>query len=92
MNGELGTTLDGNWLGGFDRSLRAVLLSPFVSQKLAMLTATENSDDLKALGELIESGQVTPAIDRTYPLSQTSGAIAYVREGHARGKVVITME
>jgi NADPH:quinone reductase-like Zn-dependent oxidoreductase len=81
----------GRWLGGFDRSLRAVLLSPFVSQKLGMLASTENSEDLNALRELIESGQVTPAIDRTYPLGEVSAAIEYVREGHARGKVVITL-
>ena len=65
VGGETG----GRWLGGFDRSLRAVLLSPFVRQKLAMLASTENAEDLKALRELIETGQVTPAIDRTYPLS-----------------------
>jgi NADPH:quinone reductase-like Zn-dependent oxidoreductase len=87
VGGETG----GRWLGGFQRSLLAVLLSPLVSHKLAMLASTENSDDLKALRELIESGQVTPAIDRTYPLSEVSAAIGYVREGHARGKVVITL-
>ena len=87
VGGETG----GRWLGGFDRSLRAVLLSPFVSQRLVMLASTENSEDLEALGELIESGQVAPAIDRTYPLSETSDAIGYVREGRARGKVVITL-
>ena len=87
VGGETG----GRWLGGYDRSLRAVLLSPFVSQRLTMLASTENSEDLKALGELIDSGQVTPAIDRTYSLSETSEAIGYVREGRARGKVVITL-
>lgn len=87
VGGETG----GRWLGGFDRSLRAVLLSPFVSHKLTMLASTENSADLTALGGLIESGRVTPAIDRTYSLSDTAAAIAYVREGHARGKVVIVL-
>ena len=67
VGGETG----GRWLGGFDRSLRAVLLSPLVSQKLGMLASKENAEDLDALRELIESGQVTPAIDRTYPLSET---------------------
>lgn len=87
VGGETG----GRWLGGFDRSLRAVLLSAFVSQKLSMLASTESSEDLEALGELIESGHVTPAIDRTYSLSETSDAVGYVREGRARGKVVITL-
>ncbi len=56
-----------------------------------MLASTENSSDLMALRELIESGQVTPVVDRTYPLSQAPAGIRYVRDGHARGKVVITV-
>ena len=88
VGGETG----GRWLGGFDRSLRAVLLSLFVRQKLGMLASTENAEDLNALRDLIEAGQVTPAIDRTYPLSETADAIRYVSEGRARGKVVITVQ
>jgi NADPH:quinone reductase-like Zn-dependent oxidoreductase len=87
VGGETG----GRWLGGFDRSLRAVLLSPLVSQTLGMLASTETAEDLQALRDLFESGQVTPAIDRTYPLSETAAAIRYVSSGHARGKVVITV-
>ena len=79
----------GRWLGGMDRQLRALLLFPLVSQKLSMFIASENSADLLILGELIESGTITPAIDRSYPLSQTPAAIRHVQEGRARGKVVI---
>jgi len=68
-----------------------VLLSPLVSQKLSMLVSTENATDLDRLRDLIQTGKITPAIDRTYPLSETATAIAYVQDGHARGKVVITM-
>jgi NADPH:quinone reductase-like Zn-dependent oxidoreductase len=85
VGGETG----GRWLGGFERSLGAVLLSPLVSQKLSMLASTENAADLQVLRDLIESGQITPVIDRTYPLSETAAAIAYVHDGRARGKVVI---
>ena len=56
-----------------------------------MLASSENSGDLRVLADLIESGQVTPAIDRSYPLSETPAAIRYLRAGQARGKVVITM-
>ena len=87
VGGETG----GRWLGGFDRSLRAVLLSLFVHQKLGMLASRENAKDLNVLRDLIETGQVTPALDRTYPLSESPAAIRYVKEGHARGKVVITV-
>jgi NADPH:quinone reductase-like Zn-dependent oxidoreductase len=67
------------------------MLSPFVSQKLGTFVAKENHEDLMVLGELIESGQVTPIIDRTYPLSEVPEAIRYLEEGHARGKVVISV-
>jgi NADPH:quinone reductase-like Zn-dependent oxidoreductase len=87
VGGETG----GRWLGGADRQLRALMLSPFVGQKLGTFIASENKNDLLVLKELIESGQVTPAIDRTYPLSEVPAAIRYMQEGHARGKVVITV-
>ena len=81
----------GRWLGGTDRQLRALVLSPFVSQKLGTFVNKENHEDMLVLKELIESGKVTPVIDRTYPLSQVPEAIRYLEEGHARGKVVITV-
>ncbi|MBA2712006.1 MAG: NAD(P)-dependent alcohol dehydrogenase [Rubrobacteraceae bacterium] len=79
----------GRWLGGTDRQLRALALSPFVGQKLGTFVARENHEDLIFLKELIESGKVTPVIDRTYPLSEVPEAIRYLEEGHAQGKVVI---
>lgn len=81
----------GRWLGGFDRNLRAPMLSAFVSQKLGMLTSKENGEDLVVLKELIEAGKVTPVIDKTYPLSEVPEAIRHLEEGHARGKLVITV-
>jgi NADPH:quinone reductase-like Zn-dependent oxidoreductase len=81
----------GRWLGGTDRQLRALALSPFVGQKLGTFVASENHEDMLALKELIESGKVTPVIDRTYSLSETPEAIRYLENGHARGKVVITV-
>jgi NADPH:quinone reductase-like Zn-dependent oxidoreductase len=73
------------------RILRGVIASRFSEQKLLPFLATHSKDDLLALKELVESGKVTPVIDRTYPLSETPEAIAYVEKGHARGKVVITV-
>ena len=87
----VGGETDGRWLGGFDRSLRAQLLSPFVSQKLGALMASENSDDLKVLGDLFEAEKITAAIDRTFPLSEVPAAIRHLIDGRARGKVVITV-
>jgi NADPH:quinone reductase-like Zn-dependent oxidoreductase len=81
----------GRWLGGTDRQVRAMMLSPFVSQKLGTFVNKENHEDLLVLGELIESGKITPVIDKTYPLSEVPEAIRYLEEGHARGKVVITV-
>ncbi len=82
----------GRWLGGTDRQLRAMMLSPFVGQKLGTFVNKENHEDMIVLGELIESGKLTPVIDRTYPLAEVPEAMRYLEEGHARGKVVITLE
>jgi len=87
----VGGETEGRWLGGFDRQIRAMLLSPWVSQKLGILGASENSADLSVLAELVESGEITPAIDRTYALDETPAAIRHLMEGRAQGKVVITV-
>ncbi|MDP8932291.1 MAG: NAD(P)-dependent alcohol dehydrogenase [Actinomycetota bacterium] len=87
----VGGDTGGRWLGGWDRPLRALLLSPLVSQTLGALSSSENAADLKVLRDLIEAGKVTPVIDRTYPLREAAAAIRHLQEGHARGKVVITM-
>jgi NADPH:quinone reductase-like Zn-dependent oxidoreductase len=87
----VGSETGGRWLGGIDRQLRALILSPFVGQRLRGLLTSENAKDLVVLTELIESGKVIPVVDRTYPLSETPAAIRYMREGRARGKVVITV-
>jgi NADPH:quinone reductase-like Zn-dependent oxidoreductase len=87
----VGGETDGRWLGGIDRQLRALLLSPFVGQKLGTFVASENAEDLMALRGLIDSGQLAPAIDRSYPLSEVAAAIRYMLDGHARGKLVVTV-
>jgi NADPH:quinone reductase-like Zn-dependent oxidoreductase len=82
----------GHWTGGFFRGmLRAPLVSLFVGQKLGGLNSKVKQEDLAALTELIDAGKVTPVIDRTYPLVEAADAIRYLAEGHARGKVVITV-
>jgi NADPH:quinone reductase-like Zn-dependent oxidoreductase len=87
----VGGETDGRWLGGSDRQLRALLLSRFVGQKLGTFVSRESHEDMIVLKQLIESGEVTPVIDRTYPLSEVPQAIRYLEQGHARGKVVITV-
>jgi NADPH:quinone reductase-like Zn-dependent oxidoreductase len=87
----VGAETGGRWLGGVDRLLRALLLSPLVGQKLGGFICSENAKDLRVLTELIESGKVTPVIDRTYPLSEVPAAMRYMQAGHARGKVVIAV-
>jgi NADPH:quinone reductase-like Zn-dependent oxidoreductase len=87
----VGGETDGRWLGGTDRQIRALLLSPFVGQKLGAFIASENYEDMIVLKELIESGKLTPVIDRTYPLAEAPEAIRYLEGGHARGKVIITV-
>ena len=81
----------GPWLGGTDRQIRALILSRFVRHNLRNVISVENKEDLLVLKELVESGKVTPVIDRTYPLREAPEAIRYLEDGHARGKVVITV-
>jgi NADPH:quinone reductase-like Zn-dependent oxidoreductase len=80
----------GNWTG-MGRQFRALTLSPFLRQRLVMLTAKQRSSDLEQLAKLIEAGTVTPRIDRTYPLDQVPDAVRYLEAGNARGKVAITI-
>jgi len=82
---------DGRWLGPLARSITALVLSPFVSQKLVMFLARRSKEDLTIMHELMAAGKVTPVIDKRYRLSEVPEAIRYLEEGHARGKVVITL-
>jgi NADPH:quinone reductase-like Zn-dependent oxidoreductase len=82
---------DGGLIGPMGRPIKALILSPFVSQKMGMMMADLNKQDLTTLGDLMQAGKVKAVIDRTYPLSQIAEAIRYLEAGHARGKVIITM-
>lgn len=73
------------------RLLKPLVLSPFTRQTLRRFLSTPNYQDLLVLKNLVDSGKLTPVIDRTYPLDQTPEALRYIEEGHARGKVVITV-
>ncbi|PRX49184.1 NADPH:quinone reductase-like Zn-dependent oxidoreductase [Prauserella shujinwangii] len=79
------------WIGGFDRALRAGLLSPFTRQRLRGLVAKENSADLTTLRELAESGAFAPVVGRTYALAEAPDAIRELHKGHTRGKLVVTV-
>ncbi|MFF3691433.1 NAD(P)-dependent alcohol dehydrogenase [Streptomyces sp. NPDC002187] len=82
----------GRWLGGTDRQLRALLLSPFVAHRLRGLASSQHHSDLRLLTELIEAGSVTPVVDRTHRLADVPAAIRHLKEGHARGKTVIRVQ
>ncbi len=79
----------GKILGGTDRQLRAMLLSPFVRQKLRAFVSSENGEDIETLRGLIDSGQLRPVIDRSLPLEQAAAAIKLLEEGGVAGKLVL---
>jgi len=81
------------FLGGLGNALKAALFSKFVSQKMGMMMADPSNKDLTLLADMMQSGKIKPVIDRTYKsFSEIPDAIRYLEEGHARGKVVITVE
>ncbi len=75
--------------GGFGRQIRALFVSMFVGQRLTMLASKERYTDLEALTPLLENGQVTPVIDRTYTLAEVPDAMGHLEAGQARGKIAI---
>ncbi len=86
----VGGETDERWLGGMGRTIRALLLSPFVGQQLGSFIAAENAEDLQVLSGLLATGQVQPFIDKSYPLAQVGAAINHLSGGTARGKTVVT--
>jgi NADPH:quinone reductase-like Zn-dependent oxidoreductase len=88
VGGEGGNRLVG---GAMLRSLRALAVSPFVSQRLRPMVAMANAADLEVLQELIEAGKVSPVIDRTYRLNEVPEAMRRLEAGKARGKLVISV-
>jgi len=81
----------GRWAGPLGRSVPMALVSPAVSQRMVFFLAHQTKKDLAVLRELLQTGKITPVIDRTYPLSDAAAAIGYLEQGHARGKIVLTM-
>src|SRR5262245_30806354 len=80
------------FLGGLGKALWAMVFSKFVAQQMGMMMADANHNDLAVLADMMQSGKLKPVIDRTYKLEQLPDAIRYVEQGHARGKVVITVD
>jgi NADPH:quinone reductase-like Zn-dependent oxidoreductase len=86
-----GGGFDNHWFASGGRVITAHVLKRFVSQGLRPFLVSPKLEDLVVLKELIEAGKITPVMDRTYPLSETPQAIGHVGEGHAQGKVAITV-
>jgi NADPH:quinone reductase-like Zn-dependent oxidoreductase len=82
----------GRWLAPMDRLFTMLVLSPFVSQKFLMLLTNPKKEDLIVIADLMQAGKVKPVVDNRRGLSEVPAAIRYLEEGHARGKVVITLD
>ena len=83
---------DGQWIGPMIKPLKALLLRPFISQRMESMLADLNPEDLATLSEMMVAGKITPVIDRRYALSEVPDAIRYVESGRARGKVIINID
>ena len=86
-----GGETNGPWLGGTDRQLRAQMLSPFTGQHLGTFIASEHADGLRDLTVLIDTGALSPVVDRVYPLAETAAALRHLLAGHATGKVALAL-
>jgi NADPH:quinone reductase-like Zn-dependent oxidoreductase len=81
----------GRVIGAVGSMLRAVVVNGFVRQRLRPLPTKQNREELLTLTGLIADGKLTPVLDRTYPLEDTAEGLRHVEQGHARGKIVITV-
>lgn len=88
----VGGPSDDPWLGPLTLALKAAALSPLVAQRFEMFMSNLNQPDLAALRDLLAAGTLRSVIDRRYPLAETAAAIAYLEQGRARGKIIITVE
>jgi NADPH:quinone reductase-like Zn-dependent oxidoreductase len=88
----IGGPSDDPWIGPMINPIKALFLSPFIHQHFVLLLADMTQQDLTVLGELMKGGKVKPVIDKRFPLSETSAAMRYLEQGHARGKIIITMD
>jgi len=86
----VGVASAGKWFG-MGRQVQVVATSPFVSQTLKPMLAGREQEDLETIVEMVESGLVSPVVDTVYPLEQAADAVRHVQQGHARGKVVVTI-
>ncbi len=86
-----GDGASGRLMQGFDRSFRAMALSPLVGQRLVALFASENGADLEVLAEYVADGRLLPTVGATFPLERAGDAVDAVGSGHSRGKVVVTV-
>ncbi|WP_143677485.1 zinc-binding dehydrogenase, partial [Streptomyces scabiei] len=86
-----GGETNGAWLGGTDRQLRAQMLSPFTGRHLGTFISSEHADGLRDLTVLIDSGTLSPVVDRVYPLAETAAAVRHLLAGRATGKVALAL-
>lgn len=82
----------GDWIGPLLPPLKALLLQPFVDQKMKVFIAKLGQDDMELLGELMQAGKVTPVIDQRFAFEEAAKAMEYLEAGRARGKVVVDIE
>lgn len=87
----VGAETGGSILGGTDRQLRAMLLSPFLRQRLRGLMSSGNRADLETLAHMLAVGTMRGVVDRSYPLTEAASAVDRVRSGASIGKVVLTI-
>ena len=88
----IGGPTDDLWIGPLINPIKILFISPFIDEHYVMLLADMTQADLTIIGDLMKTGKVTPVIDKRFPLSETVAAMRYLEQGHARGKIIITID
>jgi NADPH:quinone reductase-like Zn-dependent oxidoreductase len=87
----VGGSQQGGLFGPGGIAMRGKLVAPFVSQRIVAVEGDANEADLATLAAMIEAGDVSPVVDRVYPLGEAPDALRYLEDGHPKGKVVVTV-
>ena len=89
---NVGSADKGNWIGPLIKPIQTIFINPITDPEIVGFVATLNQQDIEILAKMMEEGKLTPVLDKSYPLAEAAGAVAYSETGRARGKIIVTVK